>query len=788
MKKALKILGGIVGLLIVAMLVIPLVVDVDKYRPQIIKAANEQLNGTLELGKLKLSLWGRVSVQVAGLNLSDSQRRSIVAVKDASFDIPFTSVLAGSPLITLHLVEPAINVTKDKDGKMNVMTLMKAQSAASTPAGGAAGTAVTQPAAGSQKLELPGIAMNARFGVLIENAKITYKDEAMNLSNTIDQLNLRVKDFSLTRKTSVELWADLKTTMGSDLKVEGPIKFLADLTPEVSGGEFKSASLDANFTADDLTIEKGTLFHKKKGAAMNFKFKGKLGQDSMKLDEAALHFHNAEITVSGNYLKATGADIKFGTKPITLNSWSELIPMLKEYELDGALSLDGTVKGKPEAIQYTANLGVKDLSMKGPNLKAKPVINAQIDVITDQIQKIYVDLKGPGNELVLNGKMVSFTKPQLTFDLKSPKGLDLDQWIEFPKETEAKAAPAASGGAAGGAKGEATASADYDALVEPLRKNEMMREMGVDGNVDIAMLKAKGVKIDAITAKIMMKNLVMGIPKFALKTFDGSVAGGFTTDLKPKQPQYNMNLVVSGLDIQKAVESQFQSMKNTLTGKLSCTVQGGGASFNPAPAKQHLQMKGDFKVVNAQFKTMDIAKMANDAISGSLSKIASKVPMLAGKKVNASSNSGSKYDLISGNFTISNGVLDAPNFSAKAAAKAGIDIRGATKMGLIDESLDAKWELIDTQHMTGADQLNANVAGKDIKNILAKNEKDPVTIPITVGCKWSAPCPNYSQLPEYFAGIALGRLSHAVPEVAKQKVMDAVKQGLPGGLKKLFGH
>ena len=180
--------------------------------------------------------------------------------------------------------------------------------------------------------------------------------------------------------------------------------------------------------------------------------------------------------------------------------------------------------------------------------------------------------------------------------------------------------------------------------------------------------------------------------------------------------------------------------------------------------------------------------MANDALSGSLGKIAGKVPMLAGKKINPSANSGSKYDVISSNFTINNGILDAPNFMAKAAPKAGIDIRGSTKMGLIDESLDAKWELVDTQRVTGADQLSVNLAGTTLNNVLAKSEKDPVIIPITVGCKWSAPCPNYSQLPEYFAGIALGRLSSGAGGAAKTQATNAIKQGVTNGLKKLFGH
>jgi len=775
MKKALKILGAVVVILIVAILTIPLFVNVDKFRPQIVQAANQKMNGSLELGKLSLSLWGRVHVSIDGMTVKDLQKKTVVAVKDASVDVPFTSLLTGAPLVTLNLSQPEISVIKDKTGKMNVMTLMKETKPQAAEK--------ANPAASNGKVELPSMVVNAHFGVSIDNAKVVYRDEATGLSNTLDHLNLRVKDFSLSRKTNLELWADLKTQM-NDLKVEGPLKLIADLTPEVSGGEFKSATLNANFTADDLVIEKGKLFSKAKGIPANFKFDGTLTQDSLSLKQAALHFHNAEIVVSGDYQQAKGADLHFEAKPIDLKPWSELVPMLKEYELEGKVALKGDVKGKPEALGYDAKLSVQNLAMKGPYLKAKPVVNAEIDVATDQIQRLWAQLKGPGNELTLDGKIVSFKKPHVIFALKS-SGMDLDQWIEFPKSEASKGKASAS--TAKGSKAGA-ASGDYDAMLDPLRKNEIAKATQAEGTVAIAFLKAMNVRIDDITMKLQMSNLVAALSGLHMKMYDGTVSGGFTTDLKPKQPQYTMNLNVSGIDMQKAVESQFVSFKNTLTGKLSMDAKGGGASFNPDVLKKKLQLKGNFKIVDAQFKSMDIAKMANEAISGSITKIASKVPALQGKKLEVSGNADSKYDVVSSSFTLSNGELEAPNFVAKAAKKRGIDIKGATKMGLIDQSLDAKWELVDTQEVTGAHNVSVQVMGKTIRNVLAKSEKDPVVLPISVGCKWSSPCVNYGQVPEYLAGVAANRLGKAATDTVKSKAQDAVKNVIGNGLKNLFGR
>ncbi|MBC7397763.1 MAG: AsmA family protein [Bdellovibrionales bacterium] len=778
MKKLGIILGIFFGLILLALVVVPLVVDVDQFRPKIVQAASTKMNGTLELGKLSLSLWGKIHVTVDGLKILDLQKNQVVAVKDASFDSSYSSIFSGAPLITVHLEQPEISVIKDKEGKLNIMGLVKDSA---TPSGQPAA-----PDAGAKKTELPSMLVNAHTGISIKNAKLIYKDQAMALTNTIENLNVLVKDFSLTRKTEMEVWADLKTQMGTDLKVEGPLKLNADLTPEVVSGEFKSGTVNATFSADDLDIQKGTLFHKSKGMAAHFSFAGSMDQTSLKLKEAVVKFHNAEVIVSGVFDKLAGANIHFEAKPVDLKPWSELLPMLKEYELEGRLGLIGDVKGKPDALAYNAKMSIQNLSAKGPHLKAKPVINGTVDVLTDRIERFMIDLKGPGNDLALEGKVVSFSKPQVTFSLKSPGGMDLDQWIEFPPPEAKGAAKKDANGKT--AEGQAVASEDLDAMVEPLRKNEIAKATSVDGTVSIAFLKAKGVRIDDIGTKVQLHNLVAALSGIHMKVYDGGVSGSFSTDLKPKEPQYNMNIALSGMDMQKAAAAQFQSMKDTIVGKLSFSAQGGGASFNTETAKKRLQMKGDFKFSNAQFKTIDIAKIANDAINGSIGKIADKVPFLKGKNFKVNENGDSRYDSITSHFTINGGVLDAPDFVAKATPKRGIDLRGSTKMGLMDQSLDAKWELIDTYHVTGADQFNVAVGGKQIHNFLAKGEKDAVIIPISVGCKWSAPCVNYSAAPEYLAGVAAGRLSNVAQDVVKEKVQEAGKKILGDQFKKLFGH
>ncbi len=53
-------------------------------------------------------------------------------------------------------------------------------------------------------------------------------------------------------------------------------------------------------------------------------------------------------------LPAASPDIKFemNAKPIDLSSWSQLLPMLKEYELEGKMNLSPSANGPLAQLQY----------------------------------------------------------------------------------------------------------------------------------------------------------------------------------------------------------------------------------------------------------------------------------------------------------------------------------------------------------------------------------------------------------------------------------------------------
>ena len=71
LKKIGIVIGVLVGLFVAAAVLVPFFVDANKYRPQIEKLVEENINADLELGKLSLSLWGGLHIGVEKLVLSE---------------------------------------------------------------------------------------------------------------------------------------------------------------------------------------------------------------------------------------------------------------------------------------------------------------------------------------------------------------------------------------------------------------------------------------------------------------------------------------------------------------------------------------------------------------------------------------------------------------------------------------------------------------------------------------------------------------------------------------------
>ncbi|MEZ4751503.1 MAG: AsmA-like C-terminal region-containing protein [Bdellovibrionota bacterium] len=151
---------------------------------------------------------------------------------------------------------------------------------------------------------------------------------------------------------------------------------------------------------------------------------------------------------------------------------------------------------------------------------------------------------------------------------------------------------------------------DFDALLDPVRKNAILRKATGVLTVNMASVRLMKVAVTSIQSRMTMKQLVFNLEKFGLGVFAGKVGASGTVNLQGKAPTYALNVDVNGADLRQAVESQFAPFKNTLVGKGFFKMAVKGKSFNPPAAKANLAGQGNMRVEGARFNTIDIGRVA----------------------------------------------------------------------------------------------------------------------------------------------------------------------------------
>ena len=272
MKLALKIVGIVIALLIVAILVLPFVVNVNDYRPRIESELTNALGRNVTVGNLSLSLW---SGSLAAENIAiadDPSFSSSPFIKAQTLNVG-VEVL---PLVlskTLHITEltlsqPQVNLLRDRAGKWNFSTIGTASptkktgaappsSAGQAPPPSGAETAKTSPStpaenpkeASSPKSE-QSIEQNLSVGKLsIKDGQVSIADTAKaNKPHVYKNVNVTVKDFSYTSQFPFTLTADLPG--GGNIALDGnagPINPSdASITPVQAKLDVKGLDVDAS--------------------------------------------------------------------------------------------------------------------------------------------------------------------------------------------------------------------------------------------------------------------------------------------------------------------------------------------------------------------------------------------------------------------------------------------------------------------------------------------------------------------------------------------------------------
>ena len=206
-KRTLKIAGIAVGAVLVILIVLPLFININSFRPKIESELTNALGRPVTLGDLSLSLFGG-TVGVENVSIADDPTFSqspFITMKSLKVGVELMPLIFSKQLnITeIELEEPQITLLRASNGTWNFSSLGQASKSTSPEA--------AKPG-GSQNLSVAKLEI--KDGKLsIGKANSTAKPQVY------DELNAKVSDFSFTSQFPFELTVNLPG--GGDAKLTG---------------------------------------------------------------------------------------------------------------------------------------------------------------------------------------------------------------------------------------------------------------------------------------------------------------------------------------------------------------------------------------------------------------------------------------------------------------------------------------------------------------------------------------------------------------------------------------
>jgi AsmA protein len=222
MKRTLKILAIVVGVLIVIAIAIPFFVDANTFRPKLETELTAALGREVKVGNLSLSILSG-SVSADDIAIADDpafSKSPFVQAKSLKVGVELIPLIFSKTLnvTELTLNQPEISLVRSENGeKWNFSSLGRNNTSAPKPAASS-----PSPSGGSTNLSVAKLNVN--------NGRLTVLRASSDKPHVYDKVNIEVTNFSLTSSFPCKMTAQLPAD--GSLKLEG-----------------KAGPIDANNTA-----------------------------------------------------------------------------------------------------------------------------------------------------------------------------------------------------------------------------------------------------------------------------------------------------------------------------------------------------------------------------------------------------------------------------------------------------------------------------------------------------------------------------------------------------------
>ncbi|MES9860453.1 MAG: AsmA family protein [Candidatus Thiodiazotropha sp. LLP2] len=494
MGKTLKVLGWLVGMLVVlviaAVILIPMFVDPNDHKDRIVAEVKKATGRDLSIsGDIGLSVFPRLALELNGLRLSNApgfNGSEFASIKHAQVRVNLLPLLFKQLLEvdTVQVDGVRLNLAKSKSGATNWedMTGKKAQKEV--------------PSTSAESKSEGGMNMLAFTvgGLNISEASVVWNDQSTGERYTVEDIQLETGELAPGEPVDVQFSLALASQKPA---MQGKLALTTVLVvnPDNESVKMEGLDLDVEMAGEGLP-EKGVVVSLTSDVLLNL--------SSSTLDIQNLLLESGKIKLTGH---------------------------LQGIDIQSNPSLKGDIK----LAEFSPREWMKQFGMPIPDTADPDVLESlhfSTDFSANAEQAVLTNLMAEVDQTTLKGnfEIVDLASPTYLFNL-DVNSINLDRYL--PPPSESSPPPARQKGKQKGAK------------EEPLFPTELLRQLKLNGTIRIGNLIINNLNSEAILVKIRSRDGKLNIDHEIGRFYDGLIKGDIQLDVMGTKPILKLNQSVS---------------------------------------------------------------------------------------------------------------------------------------------------------------------------------------------------------------------------------------------------
>ena len=658
-RTVVSILLGLVLLIVAAIIIIPLVVDPNDFKPEIQQAVKDKTGRDLAIpGDIELSVFPWVALELGEVSLSNAEGfgdQPMAKVDGISIRVKVMPLLSKKlEMDKLQLSGLALNLGKDKNGRTNWDDLTAASAG---DAAAADKPKEAAPAAGQDQQVSPLAALTIG-GVSITDANIQWDDRQGGVRYDLSNFNLETGAITPGEPVSIDLKADV---LGNQPKLDTGVSLVGELLIAQD-----MSKLDINGLQLGLDIREGP-----------DGLKGKVGLGGVVnagLQSQVYKVGGLKLTVDmsgaalpgGKAIAELGADINVDMKAQTLavNGLNgSAYGMNLKGQINGEqIAADGRFNGNLSLAQFSPRDLMKVMEIAAPETTDPKVLTAakadlKFNATTKNLKLTSIDMQLDDTKLSGNAAVNNFAKPAIRFDL-AVDSIDVDRYLPPAKEGEApKAAPIPAQGAAAKAAELPT---------------EQLRALDVDGRFKLGKMKAGGLTASDIQMEVKAKNGDLRLKQKIGSFYEGSYNSRIGLNVQKKTPSWSVDDRLAGVQVGPLLKDL--TGQATLSGATELTAKLSGRGTDPDTAKKTAKGNVSFAFTDGALEGVNLTQIISQANA-----------LLGGGSAPADAPNRTDFSSLKGSVDIADGVIRNDDLSDQTPL---LRIAGKGQVDVVKEKID----------------------------------------------------------------------------------------------------